>query len=77
MEELTVNALLKQLQSLKKAGYGDAKIITPTDDEGNDYRVLYFNVDTIDLELTESISYVNPDLGNQINDNPKEFVILG
>ena len=37
---LTVNELLEKLKELQSKGKGDCYVVVPTDDEGNDYRVL-------------------------------------
>lgn len=39
---ITVNQLLKNLQELKKKGYGDAVIFVADDEEGNGYHALWY-----------------------------------
>lgn len=44
MEALTVNQLASALEYLKKKGMGDKKIMLSSDDEGNEYHLMFFGV---------------------------------
>lgn len=75
--KLTVNQLILQLEELKKQGYGGAQIITPIDDECNDYRKIYISASHIDNNTLEDIEYVNSSLAQEVKENKKGFIILG
>ena len=60
---ITVNQLLKNLQELKKKGYGDASIFITDDEEANGYHGLwYVGCPATELEDREYVEESNYDL---------------
>ena len=61
---VTVNQLLKNLQDLKKKGYGDAQIFITDDEEANGYHALwYLGEPACELSEREWVEDSNCDLG--------------
>ena len=61
---VTVNQLLKNLQELKRKGYGDAQIFICDDEEGNGYHAMwYVGAPAKELECRELVEASNSDLG--------------
>lgn len=73
MEAVTVNRLYEVVKEAIADGLGDKKILIPSDDEGNDYRVMYFDF-TVDPEEVRSCVESSSAL---IKEPLDEFVILG
>lgn len=60
---VTVNQLLKNLQELKRKGYGDAQIFITDDEEANGYHGLwYVGAPAKELECRELVEDSNCDL---------------
>lgn len=60
---ITVNELLKNLQELKKKGYGEAQIFVTDDEECNGYHALwYLGEPAKELEMREEVEEMNCDL---------------
>ena len=60
---ITVNQLLKNLQELKKKGYGDAQIFITDDEEANGYHALwYVGEPACELDMRKEVEETNCDL---------------
>ena len=69
----TLNQLIKELQELKKKGYGELPVIYSSDSEGNSYEKVYASPSEF---LVEDINewQLNPAIEFDENDNVLPFI---